>query len=518
MQPSFALVPMDDSERVDAVVIGAGLGGLAAAATLCKAGLSISVLEQHYVPGGYCHSFKRGKYIFDAAVEYIGSCGPNQDGHRLLSVLSIADRLKFIEMDPTGFDVLVYPKFSSSICKGANNHRNRLLKDYPNEHESINRYFDLIDNIWREIHSANIPNYVMEEGGFPSDCSELRYWSKRTLDDLFVHVGASVRLRAILAGQWGDYGVPPKLASVLVHVTTVYHYYDGAYYPSGGVQVIPDALVEVIKEHQGTIKYRCRVLRVKLLTNGKKRVFFDGGHIDSDLVIVNADIHQLPNLLPEDLINSSIQERIEKSEPSLASFQVYLGTKADLRAAGMSSANYWVTADENIDNIYKALLNVPPMENQEIPFLITSPSLKDPGGRLCERNRSIVKIVALVPFKYFEQWAQSSLGRRDVRYRELKTHIAKQLIRQAEKIIPGLGEHIELQEIGTPLTNISYTLSHQGAIYGFARTPQQFAQSDLVPQLGNKGIFFAGANTFYHGVMGSMLSGYSAALNAMVKV
>ena len=43
----------------DAVVIGAGLGGLSAAAAFARQGYKVLVLEQHSVPGGYASAFKR---------------------------------------------------------------------------------------------------------------------------------------------------------------------------------------------------------------------------------------------------------------------------------------------------------------------------------------------------------------------------------------------------------------------------------------------------------------------------
>lgn len=41
----------------DYIIMGAGLGGLAAAACLTKQGYKVAVLEKHYLPGGCCHTF-----------------------------------------------------------------------------------------------------------------------------------------------------------------------------------------------------------------------------------------------------------------------------------------------------------------------------------------------------------------------------------------------------------------------------------------------------------------------------
>ena len=69
------------TQRYDAIVIGAGLGGMAAATTLAHSGLSVLLLERHNVPGGYATSFVRsraggGQYEFEVALHELSGIGP----------------------------------------------------------------------------------------------------------------------------------------------------------------------------------------------------------------------------------------------------------------------------------------------------------------------------------------------------------------------------------------------------------------------------------------------------------
>ncbi|MEK8104488.1 FAD-dependent oxidoreductase [Micromonospora sp. M12] len=62
----------------DAIVVGAGLGGLVCAAYLAADGRQVLVTEQHDVVGGNSHVFRRRRaYEFDVGVHYLGDCGPD---------------------------------------------------------------------------------------------------------------------------------------------------------------------------------------------------------------------------------------------------------------------------------------------------------------------------------------------------------------------------------------------------------------------------------------------------------
>src|SRR5262245_57046768 len=65
----------------DAIVVGSGIGGLATAALLARAGRRVLVLERHYVAGGFTHTFRRPGYEWDVGVHYVGEV------HRTRSLL-----------------------------------------------------------------------------------------------------------------------------------------------------------------------------------------------------------------------------------------------------------------------------------------------------------------------------------------------------------------------------------------------------------------------------------------------
>ena len=59
----------------DCVVVGAGNGGLSAAAQLAAKGVKVLLLEQHTVPGGFATSFVRGRFEFEASLHQFCDIG-----------------------------------------------------------------------------------------------------------------------------------------------------------------------------------------------------------------------------------------------------------------------------------------------------------------------------------------------------------------------------------------------------------------------------------------------------------
>src|SRR4051794_31543870 len=90
--------------RWDVIVVGSGMGGMATAAALAKHGRRCLVLEQHYVPGGFTHTFSRKNFTWDVGVHCVGEMSERQLPGRLLSWLSDG-RLKWQHMGD------VYEKF-----------------------------------------------------------------------------------------------------------------------------------------------------------------------------------------------------------------------------------------------------------------------------------------------------------------------------------------------------------------------------------------------------------------------
>ncbi|MGC1440303.1 MAG: NAD(P)-binding protein [Burkholderiaceae bacterium] len=77
-----------DEESWDAIVIGSGMGGMAAAAALSKVGHKVLLLEQYQTLGGLAHSFSRDGFTWDAGIHYLSGIAPGDREREILDWLS----------------------------------------------------------------------------------------------------------------------------------------------------------------------------------------------------------------------------------------------------------------------------------------------------------------------------------------------------------------------------------------------------------------------------------------------
>ena len=136
-----------ERDRYDAIVIGAGIGGLTAAALLARRGRSVLVIDQHYVVGGNASSFRRRKYEFDIGLHYVGDCGDTGFIPRILRAAGVDD-VVFRELDPEGYDTLVFPDMTFRIPCCLDEFRRRLVALFPDQAQGIDRYLRFMRQTW----------------------------------------------------------------------------------------------------------------------------------------------------------------------------------------------------------------------------------------------------------------------------------------------------------------------------------------------------------------------------------
>lgn len=481
-------------DQWDAIIIGAGLGGLSCAAAFARQGFKPLVLEQHRVPGGYATTFKRpGGFEFDVSLHSTGA-GERNGIHNLIPGFP---EIKDIEFVPhkvlyraifPDYDIRVPPRDVDGYIK-------MLTGYFPEEKEGIQNLFKAMQGIIADLNKYSSAGGKVEMSRFPQDYpylfkSVMSTWGQ--FQDSYIK---DSKLKAIVSSLWGYFGLPPsKLASIYYGMPLMGYLEQGGYYPIGKSQKISNALVKFIEERGGKVALGTRVENILVQDHAACGVkTADGKEHQGKVIVSNANAYDtFHKMMDEKEFLKDYLARLDGFSVSLSSFQVFLGLKKDLiKEVGITDSEIFWEPSYDGEAGYKAALNAE-VENGGYGLTLYDNLYKgySPVGK---NMISIIALQGYEPWKKFE--ADYFAGKKDA-YRAEKERLADILIKKVgEKLLPGLRKAIEVKEIGTPLTNVRYTLNYRGAIYGYDQTLDNSMPKRLPQKTPIKNLYLAGAWT-----------------------
>ena len=126
-------------QEFDTIIIGSGAGGLSAALCLARAGQKVAVIEQHYVPGGWCHSFYIDGHRYSPGVHYIGGMDKGESTCNLYEGLGIANELVFFRMNKNAYEHCWIGDERIDMPAGIDNLVDSLSERFPKEKKGIKK-------------------------------------------------------------------------------------------------------------------------------------------------------------------------------------------------------------------------------------------------------------------------------------------------------------------------------------------------------------------------------------------
>ena len=277
------------------VVVGAGLGGLSAAAHLLSDGHEVTVVERDSVPGGRAGLIERDGFRLDT--------GPTvfTMPDLLAATFAAIDREldDYVTIDPV--DPIYRAMFADGSELRVRHGRDAMteeIRQFANAGEAgaFNEFCE-----WTtELYELEMARFI--EANFDSPFDLLKRW--RALLDLVRHGGFGAldskvasffedeRLRQVFSFQALYAGLAPREALALYSVITYMDTVAGVFAPRGGVHAIATGLARAVAEAGATIRYDTEVSRILRDGEGTVTGVDLGGdeRLVADAVVCNADL------------------------------------------------------------------------------------------------------------------------------------------------------------------------------------------------------------------------------------
>jgi prolycopene isomerase len=446
--------------QAEIVVIGAGMGGLTAAALLAKAGREVVVIEPEFRPGGYLAGFRRRKFIFDSAIHWLNQCGPDGFVYKVLDwigddfpVCEPLTRIRRYKGD--SFDYL--------LTNRPDDLRDQFLQDLPGNTRGLNRMFRDAQKVGQCMSDyAHLMRATETMGLFEKMVRGLkmafwgmpfaRFYKKSAVEGLARYV-PSGRLSEIFVSE-------EALLAVLVPLGWAYSH-DFQAPPEGGSQAFPKWLVERIRGFGSEVVLRKRV--DKILLDGDTAVgvrLESGEEIKARHVLAACDVDAVYNkMLPPGMVPPALLKKLDRADLYDSSVTLSVGLDCPTQSLGFGEEMIYLSRD----GVTRHDLNNG--DPHKSGLCILAPTIRDPT--MAPEGKGTLTIYCPATLDYANHWHTETDLKRGKAYKAFKKEYAGILLdRVEESIAPGLQDHVEHLDIATPVTHWRYTGNKGGSIMG----------------------------------------------------
>lgn len=426
------------------IIIGAGLGGLAAGIYGQVNDYRTQIFEMHSVPGGQCAAWKRKGYTFDACIHHLFGCNEFSRIYELWHEMGAMPREQVYTQD----------------CVSVLSPDGKLFMDYYDLEKLEHHLKELspadapvIDDYIRGIRSQAKHDYF---GDFifgnawdtikaiPSMLANLK-WFKGTMQDFANRFSDPFLKRAFPLMEYSL----PQLPSFLHLAKHAYGYRKSLAWPVGGALEFARSIEKRYKELDGEVHYRQKV--VKILTKNDRAIgvrLEDGSEHRADIVISNADGRKtILNMLEGKYTNERIKSYCAEPEDEMNwAVHVFLGVDRDLSQEPSALV---------------MLLDKPvTIANHELKSL--EMQLYGFDKTMAPEGKGVIKVELFSQYSYWKKLYEDR-----PRYEEEKHKVAEQVTEQLSKHFTGIKSQIEVVDVPTLMTWERYT----GNTHGFANAP-----------------------------------------------
>ncbi|MEL7277437.1 MAG: phytoene desaturase [Pseudomonadota bacterium] len=478
------LLREDGDSRPVALIIGAGLGGLAAAIRLGAKGYRAVILDRLDSPGGRGTAVHKGGHRFDLGPTIVTV---PQVFEELWAVAgrSFRDEIDLVHLDP--YYTIRFPDGSDfTVSSDPAQMREEVRKLSPGDVGGFDRFMDDSERRYR-FGFEDLGRRPMNElwelikvlpifGYYRADRSIYQHAALRMKDE---------RLRMAFSFH------PLFIGGDPFHVTSMYALVShlekafGVHYAMGGVAAIAEGMARIISDQGGLIRYGVDVDEI-LVTDGRARgvKLASGEQVSADIVVSNADAgHTYSHLLRRLHAKRWTDRKLDRSRWSMSLFVWYFGTKGTKDMWGDVGHHTIVNGPR-----YRGLVHdifIKGRLADDMSLYIHRPSVTDPT--CAPEGDDTFYALSPVPHLGFEKPVDWE--------RELEPYRRK-VAAELEKVIPGFEARLTESHIMTPFDFRDRYRSPHGA--GFSLEPRILQSAWFRPHNVSesvRGLYLVGAGT-----------------------
>ncbi|TXH64186.1 MAG: NAD(P)/FAD-dependent oxidoreductase [Burkholderiaceae bacterium] len=496
------------SAAYDVAVVGAGLGGLTAAALLARAGARVAVFEQHDKPGGFCHCWEgvavdgtqRLEFRFDGGVHDISGVFEGGTVANLVGRLDLHEVLSWHRLDHAFVD----DGRRWDVPRGWDAFTEALVQRFPGDAAGLRTLLADVHTIFAAMYATAPARGGVP--GLPASVSALKdyaranplavRWMPQPFEVLLDHHRLSAEARALLRGLAGYVTHDPSLLTVAQQVPLLGYFLHGGHYPAGGSGALSQALADSLALDGGELHLGCAVQAVRLAPQGagiEGLSLADGRRIDARAVVLAGDAIAAGRLLqPAEAVPPALRAPLGSLQPATSMFSVHLGVRGAVPA---------------LPPVVHLHRRGEPGVEMVLPGVVDASAA--PAGYYT------VELMRLVGPDEARGWFDDPAStdpraqRESDAYQQRKAREADAMIELAQTLIPGLREAIVFRREASPLTFRRYGFSTMGSIYGVLGADGRAAR--LPRRSPVPGLVFAGSAAAGAGVEPAMMSGAEAA-------
>lgn len=487
-------------KKYDAVVIGAGNGGLTAAIRLLQGGAKVLLVEKHNIPGGFATSFRRGRFEFEASLHELNDFGSPEnpgDVRVLFDQLGVTDKIEWT-LIPDAYRIICRSEgLDATMPLGVPQFIARMEKYVPGSRPSMEKFFMLADEIRSaQAYSSSVngktdSKYMVSRFGNFVRCGS--YSVNEVLDALKMPEKA----KSILNAYWCYLGAHCDDLSFIHYASMVNRYISRSIYmPKMRSHEISLALVERIRELGGDVLFNTEAVRILTGSDGGVTgvVLGDGTQIDVRHVVANCSPHLVFGRMMDKAPQAEVRACNSRKFAGRG-FSLFIGLDRSADELGVENHNYFLYDTTDSVKQYDMMRTIKDNNVQATVCLNRAYPDCSPEGTC---------MMYFTTLFMSDDWGNV----RPEDYYKTKNAVASRMIDRFERDTGAkIRDHIEEISVATPMTYARYCGHPEGVIYGY----ESQYWDGLMPRLQMMGEDHRVRGLRFAGGYAMRLSGYSSA-------